>query len=298
MTELVSIIMPAYNAESFIEEAINAVIKQSYLNWELIVVDDGSNDSTANIVKKIQLSHGNIIYVHQKNKGLGSARNYGIKTATGRWIAFLDSDDLWKPNKLEVQINASQRIDTDIIFSSGYYLNEKTQVLSPYNSWIGIFSGQELYPMLLRHNNIPVLSVLIKKSLAEKIGLQDTNVLAFGNEDWDYWLRASKENALFLGLEEKLFEYRVHEHSMSQKSVRMRIANLYVLNKNYTARLLTKADRDYFRMVFVNNIPFLIKNLISGIQFSLLYISLLFKITGKYLPSFLIKHPKLNSKTI
>jgi len=278
--------MPAYNAESFIAQAINSVIAQSYCDWELIIVDDGSTDATAKIVKDIQLLNKKIKYVYQKNKGLGFARNRGLETATGHWIAFLDSDDIWMPNKLEVQLNASQKNDADVIFSCGFYLNNKTQHLSPYNTWIGLFKGDELYPMLLRHNNIPVLSVIMKRSLVEKIGAQDTAKLTFGNEDWDYWLRASKNSAIFVGLKEKLFKYRVHEHSMSQKAAPMRIANYYVLNKNYDPLLLKKEDRLYFRILFAKALPFLIKNLIARRQLSWSYIALIFKVITKHKPIF------------
>ena len=104
--ELVSIIMPSYNTGKFIEETINSVINQTYNNWELIIVDDCSNDNTDEIVKSIKDSR--IVYLkNEKNSGAAVSRNKALKEAKGRWIAFLDSDDLWKREKLEKQINLS-----------------------------------------------------------------------------------------------------------------------------------------------------------------------------------------------
>ena len=101
--ELVSIIMPSYNTGKFIGEAINSVIDQTYINWELIIVDDCSSDNTDKIVKNIKDSR--IVYLkNEKNMGAAVSRNRALREAKGKWIAFLDSDDLWKENKLEKQI--------------------------------------------------------------------------------------------------------------------------------------------------------------------------------------------------
>lgn len=104
--DLVSIIMPAYNAEKYIEEAIQSVLKQTYTNWELIIVNDCSTDKTEQIIKKYQEQDQRIRLCSLiKNKGVANARNTAIKNAVGRYLAFLDSDDMWLPEKLEKQIN-------------------------------------------------------------------------------------------------------------------------------------------------------------------------------------------------
>lgn len=101
--ELVSIIMPSYNTGKFIKETINSVIAQTYSNWELIIVDDCSTDNTDEIVKSI--NDNRIIYLkNETNSGAAISRNKALREAKGRWIAFLDSDDLWKNDKLEKQI--------------------------------------------------------------------------------------------------------------------------------------------------------------------------------------------------
>ena len=103
--DLVSIIMPAYNAEKYIEEAIESVLKQTYRNWELIIVNDCSIDATEQIVKKYQEQDERIkFHSLTENHGVANARNTALQNAVGRYIAFLDSDDMWLPEKLEKQI--------------------------------------------------------------------------------------------------------------------------------------------------------------------------------------------------
>ena len=105
MDNLVSIIMPSYNTRKYIEESINSVLKQTYSNWELIIIDDCSIDDT-DIIVKPYLSDKRIRYLkNKKNKGAAVSRNRALREIKGKWIAFLDSDDLWKPQKLERQIN-------------------------------------------------------------------------------------------------------------------------------------------------------------------------------------------------
>src|SRR5687768_13986927 len=105
MIPLVSVIMPAYNVEKFIQQSIDSVLGQTFSSWELIIIDDGSTDNTVPIVEENQARTDKILLIRQENKKQAAARNAGLRIAKGRWIAFLDSDDIWLPNKLEVQLN-------------------------------------------------------------------------------------------------------------------------------------------------------------------------------------------------
>ena len=106
MLELISIVMPAYNAAQYIEQSIESVLKQSYTNWELIIVDDCSVDDTYKIVEKLCLNEERIkLFRMNENSGVAMARNFAISMSRGKYIAFLDSDDLWLPDKLEKQLN-------------------------------------------------------------------------------------------------------------------------------------------------------------------------------------------------
>ena len=101
----ISVIIPTFNRKVFICEAIKSVLNQTYKDWELLIIDDGSTDNTKSIIDKYSQSNPHIKYFYQENGGQGSARNLGVKVAAGNWVAFLDHDDIWLPKKLELYIS-------------------------------------------------------------------------------------------------------------------------------------------------------------------------------------------------
>ncbi len=122
---LVSIVTPLYNAERFIEEMIDSVIGQTYSNWELIIIDDASTDRSFELVKaKVRNELRIRLYQFQENKGAAAARNKGIQQAKGKYLAFLDSDDLWLPTKLEKQVDFMEQGEKVFSFTSYYVLKE------------------------------------------------------------------------------------------------------------------------------------------------------------------------------
>jgi teichuronic acid biosynthesis glycosyltransferase TuaG len=242
--------MPAYNAEKYIQAAILSVLNQTYVNWELIIVNDGSNDATQSIIDEFNAEDKRIKLINQKNKRLGGARNTGIKNSSGEWIAFLDSDDLWEPFKLEKQLQTSKNFpDADVIYTAGWTFNENDlNQLTPYEVPVGSFQAGEMYSRLLESNFIPVLSVLVKKEVINEIGYQEENSFFHGCEDWDYWLRMAISGATFYGMEEKLFYYRRHGSNMSGKS--LQIAQAAVLLKNFAGNVENKLEvRSGFKKV-------------------------------------------------
>ena len=294
---LISIIMPAFNAARYIEEAILSAQSQTYRYWELIVIDDGSTDSTAVTVKNFQATDDRITYYYQNNMGLGYARNAGISRAQGEWIAFLDSDDVWLPDKLQRQTRAINSTEADIIFSNGFYWRNEEPVVKPYDTATGYFTGEQLYTTLITHNYIPVVSACIRRALAGKIGMQDTHPLARGCEDWDYWLRACHVNARFYGLSERLFKYRQHDSNMSSKRLAMQIAVAYVQEKNYKAEKLMPSGRLAVKRSLLSAARLMVKNL-SRLEFSEITgcVRLLFRIllvTSSSIPALLTAKRKL-----
>jgi glycosyltransferase involved in cell wall biosynthesis len=116
-----SIILPVFNGEKFISETIQSILQQSFTNWELIVIDDGSTDKSAGIVKDFCKLDNRIKLLQQTNKKQPAARNAGMKIAQGEWIAFIDADDLWLPAKLELQYQfINKNANVDVVFSNGY----------------------------------------------------------------------------------------------------------------------------------------------------------------------------------
>ncbi|MGG8363830.1 glycosyltransferase family 2 protein, partial [Bacillus cereus] len=112
--QLVSVVIPLYNTEKYIEETMQSILDQTYKNIEIVIVDDGSKDQSPSIVKNLAEKYpGQVKYVHQKNQGVSVARNTGIENASGEYIAFLDSDDLWHPTKIEKQVESMHKNEMD-----------------------------------------------------------------------------------------------------------------------------------------------------------------------------------------
>lgn len=240
----ISIIMPAFNAEKYIEEAVNSVINQTLNNWELIIINDGSTDGTEIIAGKYVAVDSRIKLISQENKKLGAARNTGIVNAKGDWIAFLDADDLWVPDKLEKQLSVAKTYpDAGVIFSDGFtFYNDVIKTALPYGTVTGSLTASAMYKLEYQGNYIPVLSVLVKKNHIDAIGLQDVDPHIHGCEDWDYWLRLAIHGVSFYGMDDKLFYYRKHTSNMSNDNDQMNLAKATVFIQNFRKELLSKQD--------------------------------------------------------
>jgi len=197
---LVSIIIPVYNGEKFIIETLDSVFAQTYRPIEAIVIDDGSIDKTAEIVKSYQRlnyqtgTQGSLIYIHQKNSGPSKARNTGIKAAKGDYIAFLDADDLWTPMKLERQmeyITSNNKIS--LVFGDMKVFNDKGISADSSFKKKGYPPCDErgrvlnAFERLVEKNYIPSGTVLLKKKCFENAGYFDESISH--GEDYDLWLR-------------------------------------------------------------------------------------------------------------
>jgi len=217
LDSLVSIIMPAYNAEKYIGDSIKSVLAQTYSNWELIVVDDGSTDSTAAVVQEFAARDSRIKYIFQENGRLGKARNTGIRNAAGSLIAFLDSDDLWVETKLEAQTRAIAEKKADVVFSKAWIFTDQdiTGETETMLSTVGLFSGPDFFDSLVRQNQLPILTVLLKKAALDRVGLFEEEKPYHGCEDYDLWLRLAKAEFIFYGMPDVLARYRRHGTAMT-----------------------------------------------------------------------------------
>lgn len=211
-TPLVSIIVPAYNAKKFVEETIQSALDQTYKNIEVIVADDGSTDGTGEIVKGLIAKDTRVKYVYQKNAGQSAARNAGIAAAKGEYVAFLDADDLFMPEKISRQVASLEaNPEYGVSYCKIYHFfddkpDEKYWFEVPHPSG-------EIFPNLLRANFINPLSVVLKKSLLDKWGAFEPT---FRRVDEQYlWLKLSYRGAKFLYLDEPSALYRVHRKSLS-----------------------------------------------------------------------------------
>ncbi|NBG89624.1 glycosyltransferase family 2 protein [Isachenkonia alkalipeptolytica] len=214
---LVSVIMPAYNCEEYVIEAINSVLAQTYKNWELLVLDDGSKDNTLQIIEKFSQKDSRIKALpNGKNMGVSATRNRGIELASGDWIAFLDSDDMWEPLKLEKQFEVVENKSAEFLFTGSSYINEEGE---PFK---GIFEVPEkvTYKRLRNQNVISCSSVLVKKKYFENIKMEKDEM----HEDYAVWLRILKLGVTAYGVNEPLLIYRISRNSKSgnkMKTVKM-----------------------------------------------------------------------------
>ncbi|QDK43239.1 glycosyltransferase family 2 protein [Bacteriovorax stolpii] len=210
---LVSIITPAYGTEHFIAETIESVIAQTYPHWELLIVDDCSPDNLSSIVKNYAEKDTRVKYLKMpKNGGPANARNLALEAAKGRYIAFLDSDDLWEPQKLELQIRFMQK--NQVAFSYTDYLRIQTDG-TPYSFYNKCPSKME-YSDLLKNTAISTLTVILDKKEIPNIQMSP----GWGYDDYVLWLTITKQGIPAYGLNSCLAKYRIMTQSVSSNKSR------------------------------------------------------------------------------
>jgi glycosyltransferase involved in cell wall biosynthesis len=211
----ISVIMPAYNAGLFIGDAIQSVVDQTYKNWELLIIDDGSTDDTANTVLTWLSLDNRIHYFYQENGKQGKARNLAISKSKGKYLAFLDADDLWVSEKLEIQINEIRNKNVDLVFSDSYVFSTQHQADSNkrMHTINRLLQGDEALRLFLVGNRIPNLTVLAKKEKIIAVGGFTTIKDIQNAEDYHLWLKLIIDGCAFFGSEKTLAYYRVHENS-------------------------------------------------------------------------------------
>ena len=208
----VSVIIPTYNREEFIVETINSVLNQTYKDFEIIVVDDGSTDKTK---QKLEPFKSKIKLIEQKNSERAVARNNGVKNSSGEYTAFLDSDDIWTEDKLEKQVELlDSRPDAVLTYGQCLRINEQGEKIKSAKRQLEGFSG-EVFENLLMRNFIASPTPMIKRKYFEKTTGFQTKYIPY--EDWEFWLRFSLIGKFYF-LEQPFAYYRIHK-SQSVKLV-------------------------------------------------------------------------------
>lgn len=213
--KLVSIIIPFYNPGKFIIDAIDSVLSQTYVNWELLLIDDGSTDSTHIIIEKY-LDNPKIRYYKKNNGGQGSARNLGIINSKGNYIAFLDADDIWISEKLDRQIIYFEN-DVDLVFSNAQVIDTdnivKKEKLNPGNGFYANKIG--FVELICGGFFIPTSTCVCKKSLLVEAGNFSDDRYDLGAEDFDLWCRMFLNDLNTYGLTDVTTYYRKHPSQFS-----------------------------------------------------------------------------------
>lgn len=209
---LVSVIIPAYKSAEYIEETILSVASQSHGNIEILVVDDGSPDNQNQVISSLAKDLPNLRLITQNNAGVSAARNHGFKKSKGQFLAFLDSDDTWKTNRIEVFLKKFESGDFGLVHSDVEIINEKSVPNGEINSGL---EGEVLDDLLLWDECvIPApSSILVKREVLEKVGLFDTDLSTAA--DQEFFFRVA--NQFKIGrIPEILGGYRVHDSNMSK----------------------------------------------------------------------------------
>jgi len=206
MNELVSIITPCYNSEKFLEECISSVLNQTYQNWELLIVDDNSSDNSSILINSYSKKDERIkpLYLND-NVGAAMARNMAISKAKGKYLAFLDSDDVWLPKKLEVQTNFMKKNNYSFVFSS-YSVISDDKKKSKYTISV---PERISYKMYLKNTIIGCLTVVIDMTKFKKIEMPNLR----SSHDMATWLNLLKECGCAYGIQQELAIYRDHKSS-------------------------------------------------------------------------------------
>ena len=225
MRDLVSIVIPVYNAAKYVKDTVESVVNQTYENWELLLVDDGSTDGSTEIIKRLEEEDitGRIKVLFPKEHGTAAkARNFGISNASGRYIAFLDADDLWEKDKLEKQIDFIQSKQAGFVFTGYEFANAEGEGLGK------IVKVPETlkYKQALKNTTIFTSTVLIDISVIEK---ELVFMPEIKSEDTATWYQILRNGHVAHGLNENLVKYRRVANSLSSNKVEAirRIWNLY-----------------------------------------------------------------------
>ena len=221
---LVSVIMPAYNSEAFIAESIRSVIQQTYQDWELLIIDDASTDDTRKIIGKLYQEDNRIrLLENSANRGTHHTRNKGIKAAQGDFIAFLDADDLWKPEKLQKQLEVLSQENYSACFSSYELISEDGAKLQKK-----IEALPELeYQKLLKANYVGNLTGIYNARVLGKIYCPEISK----RQDWALWLKVIEKGGPMKGIQESLAIYRIRKNSISTNKLEMLRYNFNVYHK-------------------------------------------------------------------
>lgn len=204
----VSVITPVYNAEKYIDKTLESIFSQTYGDIEIILVDDCSKDNSSQIITKYKKSHPELIYyVQSKNMGAGIARNKALELASGQYVAFLDSDDLWLPQKTERQISLMRKRNSPFSYTAIEMMDGEGMTIKGKRN----LREECDYKYLLKNTIIATSSVIIDRAILGDFRMS----IRRGGQDYATWLRLLKGGIVACGINETLVRYRIGSHSLS-----------------------------------------------------------------------------------
>ena len=238
---LVSVIIPAYNHEKYIIDCLKSVINQTYSNIEIIVINDGSTDSTERVIKEfINSTNNDINFISKRNEGICKTLNKGLNIAKGKYISYLASDDMFAPQMIEKQVKFMENNKSiGLVCTDAYFIDIDKITNKKYTSYKPIIKkcfkkgiqNKDIFEVLLTGNIILALTTLIKKECFEVLGPFDENLIF---EDYDMWVRITKEYPIGF-IDEPLGYYRIHDLNFSNKNLLVYLrTTIRILQKQFS----------------------------------------------------------------
>ena len=225
-----SVVIPSYNQKSFLEKAIDSVLSQTYKNFEIIVVDNNSNDFSQEYIQRLR--NKKIKLIRTENFGsIAKSRNIGIDQSEGNWISFLDSDDFWHPKKLETVKEEIDKNNFEMISHDEYNVDRKDVIISKSN--YGLKRKNALKYLISRGNLYSTSTITISRKFLNENNLYfDERLSVATTEDYDLWIRLTINKIKVTNINKKLGFYRIHSNSASQNIIKHLNAALFVKRKN------------------------------------------------------------------
>lgn len=223
----VSVVIPTYNRANYLRQTIDSVLAQTYTDYEIIVLDDGSTDNTK---ETAALYKDKIKYFYQENRGPTAGKNSGMQKARGEYIAFLDDDDLWLPEKLAKQVEVLEN-NRELAFacSGSYVINAKGEII---DEWKKVTQNQETFSNLYEANFVFTLTVMVRRKCLAATGLFDESLYIV--QDYDLWLRLAKRYP-FAYIALPLAKYRKHDSNVTKNTPQRLKEHLRIVNKKEIA---------------------------------------------------------------
>jgi glycosyltransferase involved in cell wall biosynthesis len=243
VTPRISIIIPAYNVEPFLAETLASAQRQTFRDFEAIIVDDGSTDRTSEIAQRFVEKDARFILLRQKNAGECVARNIALEQARGEWIAFLDADDVWLPEKLAAQLDLLKQEPRAHLLFTDYFSWDGQNDFDRRYSDPDEFPDGDVGWRLIFFDLFGTSTVMIKRETLNMVGLFDVKLPLAA--DWDMWLRIAERGLCAKGVRQPMARYRIWPGQISRHTVRMCEGNVLMLEK-----ALTRPQRAAWRRAY------------------------------------------------
>ena len=237
----IDIILPNYNSSKFLKQTLNSIIMQTYKNWKLIIIDDCSDDKTKNILKKYSKDKRIKMFWLKKNNGAGFCRNYGIKKSKSPYVAFIDSDDVWKKNKLEKQIIFMKKNNFSFSYTNYETFGEKKKIIIPPLRFD--------YKSFINNTSIGTSTMMVKRKELRNIKFTNSKIC----EDYYFKCKLLKRVKFAFCLNKFLTRYRIRHNSMQSSNIK----NIF---------WIWKINRDFNKLSIINNLTSIINISINSIK--------------------------------